>query len=87
MFKQQNVETKIQHLDKTGELYISSIFGSTNIISEEDGPKGEIVLFFCSECNTSLLLNDLCEECKAPLAYLELKNGRTFQNKVQCSKK
>jgi methionyl-tRNA synthetase len=74
-----SVKTKIIHHDKTGELYLSSIFGSYNIISEVYVPKGEIVLFFCPECNASLLLKDLCEECKAPLAFLELKNGGTVQ--------
>jgi methionyl-tRNA synthetase len=38
-----------------------------------------MVLFFCPECNASLLLKDLCEECKAPLTFLELKNGGTVQ--------
>ncbi len=74
-----SVKTKIKHHDKTGELYLSSIFGSYNIISEIYVPEGEIVLFFCPECDASLLLKDLCEECKAPLAFFELKNGGTVQ--------
>ena len=74
-----SVKTKIQHCDKTGALYLSSIFGSYNIISEIYVPKEEIVLFFCPECDASLLLKDLCEECKAPLAFLELKNSGTVQ--------
>ena len=74
-----SVKTKIQHRDKTGLLYLSSIFGSYNIISEIYVDKDEIVLFFCPECGASLLLKDSCEECKAPLAYLELKNGGTVQ--------
>ncbi len=74
-----SVKTKIQHGDKIGTLYLSSIFGSYNIISDIYVPKEEMVLFFCPECNASLLLKDLCEECKAPLAFLELKNGGTVQ--------
>jgi methionyl-tRNA synthetase len=74
-----SVKTKIQYHEKTGELYLSSIFGSYNIRSEIQVPEEEMVLFFCPECNASLILKDLCEECKAPLAFLELKNGGTVQ--------
>lgn len=74
-----SVKTKIQHHDKTGILHLSSIFGSYNITSEIFIPEGEMVLFFCPECNASLLLKNLCEECKAPLAFLELKNGGMVQ--------
>ena len=74
-----SVKTKIQHHNKTGALYLSSIFGSYNIISDIYIPKDEIVLLFCPECNASFILKDLCEECKAPLAVLALKNGGTVQ--------
>ena len=74
-----SVKTKIQHHDKTGTLHMSSIFGSYNIISDIYVPEEEMVLFSCPECNASLILKDLCEECKAPLAFLELKNGGTVQ--------
>ena len=74
-----SVKTKIQHRDKNGLLYLSSIFGSYEIISDIYVPKEEMVLFFCPECNASLLLKDLCEECKAPLAYLELIDGGTVR--------
>jgi methionyl-tRNA synthetase len=74
-----SVKTKIQHGGKTGTLYLSSIFGSYSIISDIYVPKEEMVLFFCPECNASLLLKDFCEECNAPLAFLELKNGGTVQ--------
>lgn len=74
-----SVELKIQLHDKIGTLYLSSIFGSYNIMSDIHIPEKETVLFFCPKCNTSLLLKDLCEECKAPLAFLELKNGGTVQ--------
>ena len=74
-----SVKIKIQHHDKTGTLYLSSVFGSYNIISDIYVPKEEIVLLFCPNCNASFLLKDLCEECKAPLAFLELKNGGTVQ--------
>lgn len=73
------IRARIQYGNKTGSLYLSAIYGSFNIVSEFHIPEEEIVLFFCPECHASLLLKDLCEECKAPLAFLELKNGGTVQ--------
>ena len=74
-----SVKINIQHHDKTGTLYMSSIFGSYNILSEIFVPEEEMAIFSCPECNASLILKDLCEECKAPLAFLELKSGGTVQ--------
>ena len=74
-----SVKVRIQHGEKNGALYLSSIYGSYNIISEVPIPPEETVLFFCPECSASLLLKDLCDECKAPLAFFELKNGGTVQ--------
>jgi methionyl-tRNA synthetase len=74
-----SVKAKIQYRDKTGALHLSSIFGSYNIKSEIYIPEEEMVLFFCPECNASLLLKDLCKECQAPLAFFELNNGGMVQ--------
>ncbi|MDH5385803.1 MAG: hypothetical protein OEY18_13965 [Candidatus Aminicenantes bacterium] len=74
-----SVKTQIQYRNKTSALYLSSIFGSYEIISEIPIPKEETVLFFCPRCHASLMLKDSCEECKAPLAFFELKNGGTVQ--------
>ncbi len=74
-----SVKVRIQYGNKNGALYLSSIYGSYNVISEVQIPTQEIVLFFCPECQASLLLKDFCEECKAPLAFFELKNGGKVQ--------
>lgn len=74
-----SVRVNIQHGNKIGTLNLSSIYGSYNIISEINIPEEEIVLFFCPECHASLSLKYLCEECKAPLAFFELKNGGKVQ--------
>jgi len=79
-----SIRVRIQHSNKNGNLYLSSIYGSYNVKSEVYLPKEETFLFFCPDCNASLLLKDMCEECKAPLAFLELKNGGTVQI---CSRK
>ena len=79
-----SIRVEIKCRNKNGNLYLSSIYGSYNIISEINLLEDEIVLLFCPECHASLLLKDLCEECKAPLAFFELKNGGMVQI---CSRK
>lgn len=74
-----SVKTLIQYHAKTGVLYLSSIFGSYEIISDVNISNNDLVLFFCPECHSSLMLEDLCEECNSPLAFLELRNGGTVQ--------
>ena len=74
-----SVRVRIQHGNKSGALYLSSIYGSYHIISETHIHKKEIVLFFCPECQASLLLKDSCEVCHAPLTFFELKNGGKVQ--------
>jgi hypothetical protein len=74
-----SVRVNIQFSNKTSVLNLSSIYGSYNILSEIPIPEEEMVLFFCPECQASLLLKDLCEDCKAPLAFFELKNGGRVQ--------
>jgi methionyl-tRNA synthetase len=76
---QPSIKAKIQYREKIGLLHMSSLFGSFNILSEIYVPKDEIVLLFCPECGASLVLKELCEECHAPLAFMELKNGGTVQ--------
>ena len=74
-----SVKVNIQFGNKTSTLNLSSIYGSYNIRSEIPIAEEEMVLFFCPGCQASLLLKDLCEHCKAPLAFFELKNGGKVQ--------
>ncbi len=79
-----SVRVFIQFSNKKGLLYLSSIYGSYNILSDTHIPMDEIVLFFCPHCQSSLLTNTLCEKCNVPMAAFELKQG----GKVQiCSKR
>jgi hypothetical protein len=74
-----SVRVSIQYRNKIGALNLSSIYGSYNVISEIHLPEDELFLFFCPECHASLLLKDLCQDCKAPMVYFELKNGGKVQ--------
>jgi len=74
-----SVKVVIQNSNKRGMLYLSSIYGSYNIISEFNIPKDEIVLFFCPDCHSSLLIKDLCDKCSAPMTFFELLQGGKVQ--------
>jgi len=73
------VKVIIQKGNKQGFLYLSSIYGSYNIISEIDIPIDEIVLFSCLHCQSSLLTKNLCDKCNAPMISFELRNGGKVQ--------
>ncbi len=74
-----SVKVVIQNSNKRGMLYLSSIYGSYNIISEFNIPMDEIILFFCPDCQSSLLIKDLCDECSAPMTFFELLQGGKVQ--------
>ena len=74
-----SVKVVIQNSNKRGMLYLSSIYGSYNIISEFNIPMDEIVLFFCPHCQSSLLIKDLCDKCSAPMTLFELLQGGKVQ--------
>ena len=79
-----SIKVFIQFHDKKGLLYLSSIYGSYSISSETHIPTDEIVLFFCPHCQSSLLTNNLCENCHVPMTEFELKQGGRVQI---CSKR
>ncbi len=74
-----SVKVMIQHRNRQGLLYLSSIYGSYTIHSEVHVPMDEIVLFFCPHCQSSLLTNDMCERCHVPMTVFELMNGGKVQ--------
>jgi len=74
-----SVKVIIQKGNKREFLYLSSIYGSYNIISEIDIPMDEIVLFFCPRCQSSLLTKNLCDKCNAPMISFELRHGGKVQ--------
>lgn len=82
--KLPSVRTIIQYGDKRGNLYLSSLYGSYNVISEIKPPKDEIVIFFCPHCNAALTTKFLCDECNAPMVAFEFIGGSKI---LICSRK
>ena len=74
-----SVKVVIQSCNKRGILYLSSIYGSYNLISEINVLLKELVLFFCPHCHSSLLTKALCDKCNAPMTCFELLQGGKVQ--------
>ncbi len=74
-----SIKVVIQYSNKRGILYLSSIYGSYNIISGFNIPMDEMLLFFCPDCQSSLLIKDLCDKCSAPMTLFELLQGGKVQ--------
>lgn len=74
-----SIKVVIQHRNRHGLLYLSSIYGSYAIHSEIFVPLDEIVLFFCPHCQSSLLTRKTCEACQVPMTSFELINGGNVQ--------
>ena len=74
-----SVKVSIKLKDKTGFLYLSSLYGSYEIISEIDLPMDAIVLFFCPHCNADLRGDRLCDKCNAPMVVFKSFTGGNIQ--------
>jgi len=70
-----SVRVIIEHKKKKGELLLSSLYGSYNIQSQLDVPKGEVVDFFCPHCNTNLKTGRVCGDCQAPMVGMNFFQG------------
>ena len=75
----ESIKVTIKYHDSEGDIYLSAVYGCYDIISRIDVPEEELVLFFCPECKSSLMLEKTCDECDAPLASIELKTGGRVQ--------
>jgi len=70
-----SIKVNIQSGNRLGDLYLSSLYGSYEIISEMDLTKGEIYIFSCTHCNSVLTTKNLCEKCSAPMVAFEFIRG------------
>lgn len=72
-------ETSINlHIDiakKKGDIFLSSIYGSYNYVSDVECPVDEIAVFSCPHCGKDINTKAECKVCKAPMASLILDMG------------
>lgn len=52
---------------KTGNVWLSSIYGDYNYTAENSIPEGDVVDFICPHCNENLARPLECEVCEAPI--------------------
>lgn len=70
-----SVKVIIEFNGKRGILHLSSRYGSYNLDSEVEVPKGEIVRILCPYCKSDMVSSRTCYECGAPLVTFESSLG------------
>ena len=62
-----------------GWLRLSSLYGSSNLESEHEIPKGTVVHCFCPHCHAELVGASNCVECDAPMVPMIVRAGGMVQ--------
>lgn len=76
---EQSISVKLTYAGKKGMLYLSPVYGSYNIETEIEVPKGKIAGFRCPHCESDLKSTRKCDVCNAQMVAFELKDGGTVQ--------
>lgn len=76
---QPAIDLKLKVNGKLHNLSLSSVYGSTNVRVDTDIPRGTPVEIYCPHCSALLDTDELCKECNASLATLELFTGGAIQ--------
>lgn len=79
-----SVRFSIDYKGKRGALYLSSLYGSYKIDCELDIPEGDVVEFFCPNCETNLKGTRVCEVCGADMVTMMVVAGGKI---LICSRK
>lgn len=68
------IRLKVECEGNSGEVYLSSIYGSYNFKSDIDLPKETIATFSCPHCNEPFESDSKCLTCDAPMVpfYLDM---------------
>lgn len=70
-----SVKLDINIANKTGSIWLSSIYGSYNYYSEIEIRDNEKGIFSCPHCHSELKSEKSCEICSSPLVDLNLADG------------
>lgn len=74
-----SIRVRFRFNGKTGFLWLSSLYGSYHIDSEQAIPPETITQFFCPHCDNELKSTRLCETCDAPMVAMEFTEGGMVQ--------
>jgi len=72
-----SIRTEIQtSIKQKGYLWLSSIYGDYNVLSEFPIVEGDVVDFYCPYCHESLKRKKVeCDVCSAPIAFMNVDVG------------
>jgi len=65
--------------EKQGWLWLSSLYGSSACLSEQDIAPGTVVSVFCPHCHAELAGASDCSTCRAPLVPMIIRAGGIAQ--------
>ena len=70
-----SINAIISNEKEKGMIWLSSIYGSYNYVSEVETPNGEVAHFHCPHCHTELCSKTQCNICEAPMVDFHLEMG------------
>lgn len=70
-----SIRVSIEAPDQKGTLRLCSLYGCHQHESDIELKDGQIYNFKCPSCNTSLNIEEKCDQCEAPLVGLRLEMG------------
>ncbi len=65
--------------DKEGLIHLDPVYGSYKNVPEFEVKEGECVTMFCPECGLSLIENETCDRCGAPMFVVYLPHGGVIE--------
>ena len=82
------IKLKISVASKTGNIWLSSIYGSYNYEADIEIPENEIASFVCPHCEKELIDEENCSSCGAPTIPFHLLEGGKVQicSRAGCKK-
>ncbi len=74
-----SIKVRIRFDGKKGFLWLSSLYGSYIVESEQTIPPETVTQFFCPYCENELKSTRVCETCAAPMVAMEFSDGGAVQ--------
>ncbi len=75
LHEKPSIKVNIVGEEERGVLWLCARYGCYDHESNIEFNKGDIVKFFCPNCNKSLLREIKCQSCDAPMVGLNIKAG------------
>jgi predicted RNA-binding Zn-ribbon protein involved in translation (DUF1610 family)/phage FluMu protein Com len=70
-----SIKINIESNHERGIIRLCSIYGCYELTSDIDLVENEIVTFYCPHCNKSLMREEKCDLCQAPMVCMNIKVG------------